>query len=187
MAALPSSSAAGPVLPHPPAAGALPESIRGARVRRGQSRSGPRRDPSGTIGATINPSSVGFRNCAREASLLKASFPNTSVHVVPNGVDLENFRDAHNARELDDCIVFTGSMEYYPNTDAVLRFAHECWPLISFKGTSCDVGDRGEKSAFLGLKAREHSGHYGDFRCEALSCGCDRSQCSVADREWYRA
>jgi polysaccharide biosynthesis protein PslH len=70
---------------------------------------------------------------AREASLLKASLPNTSVHVVPNGVDLENFRDAHNVRELDDCIVFTGSMQYYPNTDAVLHFAHECWPLIRSK------------------------------------------------------
>jgi sugar transferase (PEP-CTERM/EpsH1 system associated) len=70
---------------------------------------------------------------AREASLLKASLPNTSVHVVPNGVDLENFRDAHNARELDDYIVFTGSMEYYPNIDAVLHFARECWPLIRSK------------------------------------------------------
>jgi sugar transferase (PEP-CTERM/EpsH1 system associated) len=70
---------------------------------------------------------------AREASLLKASLPNTSVHVVPNGVDLENFRDAHNVRELDDCIVFTGSMQYYPNIDAVLHFARECWPLIRSK------------------------------------------------------
>ena len=69
----------------------------------------------------------------REASLLKASLPNTSVHVVPNGVDLENFRDDHSARELDDCIVFTGSMEYYPNVDAVLHFARECWPLIRSK------------------------------------------------------
>ena len=67
---------------------------------------------------------------AREASLLKSSLPNATVHVVPNGIDLENFRDAHNARELDDHIVFTGSMEYYPNIDAVLHFARECWPLI---------------------------------------------------------
>jgi len=67
---------------------------------------------------------------AREASLLKSSLPNATVHVVPNGIDLENFRDAHNARELDNHIVFTGSMEYYPNIDAVLHFARECWPLI---------------------------------------------------------
>jgi glycosyltransferase involved in cell wall biosynthesis len=67
---------------------------------------------------------------AREASLLKSSLPNATVYVVPNGVDLENFRDAHNAREVDDHIVFTGSMEYYPNVHAVLHFARECWPLI---------------------------------------------------------
>jgi len=70
---------------------------------------------------------------AREALLLKSSLPNISVHVVPNGVDIENFRDAYNAHELDDCIVFTGSMEYYPNIDAVLHFARECWPLIRSK------------------------------------------------------
>ena len=67
---------------------------------------------------------------AREASLLKSNLPNANVYVVPNGVDLENFRAAHNTRELDDRIVFTGSMDYYPNIDAVLHFAHECWPLI---------------------------------------------------------
>ena len=67
---------------------------------------------------------------AREASLLKSSLPNATVYVVPNGVDLENACDAHSARELDDRIVFVGSMEYYPNVDAVLHFASECWPLI---------------------------------------------------------
>jgi sugar transferase (PEP-CTERM/EpsH1 system associated) len=67
---------------------------------------------------------------AREASLLKSSLPNATVHVVPNGVDLEHFRDAHDVREIDDHIVFTGSMDSYPNVDAVLHFARECWPLI---------------------------------------------------------
>ena len=70
---------------------------------------------------------------AREASLLKSSLPNAAVHVVPNGVDLENFRDADNACEIDDHIVFTGAMDYYPNIDAVLHFARECWPLIRSK------------------------------------------------------
>jgi polysaccharide biosynthesis protein PslH len=67
---------------------------------------------------------------AREASLLKSSLPNATVHVVPNGVDLEHFRDSHDLRELNNHIVFTGSMDFYPNIDAVLHFARECWPLI---------------------------------------------------------
>jgi glycosyltransferase involved in cell wall biosynthesis len=70
---------------------------------------------------------------AREASLLKSNLPNATVHVVPNGVDLEHFRNAHNAPELDNHIVFTGSMESYPNIDAVLHFARECWPFIRSK------------------------------------------------------
>src|SRR5262249_44214579 len=70
---------------------------------------------------------------AREASLLKSSLPNATVHVVPNGVDLEHFRDAHDLRELDDHVVFTGAMDYSPNVDAVLYFARECWPLIRSK------------------------------------------------------
>jgi sugar transferase (PEP-CTERM/EpsH1 system associated) len=71
-----------------------------------------------------------FVTSAREASLLKSSLANTTVYVVPNGVDLENFRDANKVREVDNHIVFTGSMEFYPNIDAVLYFARECWPLI---------------------------------------------------------
>jgi polysaccharide biosynthesis protein PslH len=67
---------------------------------------------------------------AREASLLKSSLPNANVHVVPNGVDLEHFRDGHDICELDGHIIFTGAMDSYPNTDAVLHFARECWPLI---------------------------------------------------------
>jgi sugar transferase (PEP-CTERM/EpsH1 system associated) len=69
----------------------------------------------------------------REASLIKLSLPNAAVHVVPNGVDLENFRDADNACEIGDHIVFTGAMDYYPNIDAVLHFARECWPVIRSK------------------------------------------------------
>jgi glycosyltransferase involved in cell wall biosynthesis len=66
----------------------------------------------------------------REASILKSSLPNTPVYVVPNGVDLEHFRDPHDLRKLDQHIVFTGSMDFYPNIDAVHHFARECWPLI---------------------------------------------------------
>lgn len=74
-----------------------------------------------------------FVTSAREASLLKSSLPNTPVYVVPNGVDLEHFRAAPDVHELDQHIVFTGSMDFYPNIDAVLHFARECWPLIRSK------------------------------------------------------
>ena len=36
-------------------------------------------------------------------------------------------------QEVDGRIVFTGSLEYYPNVDAVLFFAKNCWPRIRAK------------------------------------------------------
>ena len=66
----------------------------------------------------------------REALLLKPLLPDSTIAVVPNGVDTEAFQQASQEQQIPDSIVFTGSMDYYPNTDAVLSFARECWPLI---------------------------------------------------------
>lgn len=50
------------------------------------------------------------------------------VQVVPNGVKLPDFapREA-----MGDDLVFVGSMDWWPNEDAVLRLAREVWPLVS--------------------------------------------------------
>ena len=66
----------------------------------------------------------------REALLLKPLLPKTVIAVVPNGVDTEVFQQASLEQQLPERIIFTGSMNYYPNIDAVLYFARECWPLI---------------------------------------------------------
>ncbi|GAP62173.1 hypothetical protein ARMA_0596 [Ardenticatena maritima] len=54
--------------------------------------------------------------------------------VVPNGVDTARFapgRVAPHARLRDHpAVVFTGKMDFRPNVDAVLWFAHEIWPRI---------------------------------------------------------
>jgi glycosyltransferase involved in cell wall biosynthesis len=69
----------------------------------------------------------------REALLLKPLLPESVIAVVPNGVDLEGFYEASREEQIADRIVFTGTMNYYPNTDAVLYFARECWPMIRAK------------------------------------------------------
>jgi sugar transferase (PEP-CTERM/EpsH1 system associated) len=69
----------------------------------------------------------------REALLLKSLLPDSVVAVVPNGVDSEVFQQIDQEQEFPDRIIFTGSMDYYPNVDAVLYFARECWPLIRLK------------------------------------------------------
>jgi polysaccharide biosynthesis protein PslH len=66
----------------------------------------------------------------REALLLKPLLPDSTIAVVPNGVDTEEFQQAPQEQQIPGRIVFTGSMDYYPNTDAVLSFVRECWPLI---------------------------------------------------------
>jgi len=69
----------------------------------------------------------------REALLLKPLLPDSVISVVPNGVDTEVFQVSDQKQQLPDRIIFTGSMNYYPNIDAVHYFARECWPLIRLK------------------------------------------------------
>jgi len=66
----------------------------------------------------------------RERSALKYLLPEQQVEVIPNGVDIATFIQRDPAQELAHRIIFTGRMDYYPNIDAVLFFAHECWPHI---------------------------------------------------------
>ena len=66
----------------------------------------------------------------RERSVLHGLLPENLIEVVPNGVDIENFHGGNAAQEVPYQIIFTGTMDYYPNTNAVLFFARRCWPLI---------------------------------------------------------
>ena len=53
------------------------------------------------------------------------------LHVVPNGVDTDFFRpDIARARPCEASIVFTGTMDYLPNIDAVRWFAHDIFPAV---------------------------------------------------------
>ena len=52
-----------------------------------------------------------------------------TLHVIPNGVNVEDFPYTENGRE-DNLIVFTGRMGYFPNAEAALYFATRVFPLI---------------------------------------------------------
>ncbi len=66
----------------------------------------------------------------RERILLQHFLPTTAIEVVSNGVDVEMFRSDGYTQEKSHQIIFTGTMDYYPNNEAVLFFARYCWPLI---------------------------------------------------------
>jgi glycosyltransferase involved in cell wall biosynthesis len=52
-----------------------------------------------------------------------------TLHVIPNGVNIEDFPYTENGRE-DSLILFTGRMGYFPNAEAAIYFATRVFPLI---------------------------------------------------------
>jgi glycosyltransferase involved in cell wall biosynthesis len=69
---------------------------------------------------------------------LRALDPGLNVAVVPNGVDLYEWRvgaagqdaDAARLTAVGPLVVFDGSMDFRPNADAVYWFVHDVWPLV---------------------------------------------------------
>ncbi|MGD0988184.1 MAG: glycosyltransferase family 4 protein [Candidatus Sulfotelmatobacter sp.] len=56
--------------------------------------------------------------------------PRCRITVVPTGVDTEEYRVAPSASADPPLVVFTGSMDWEPNIDAVDYFCREIWPSI---------------------------------------------------------
>ncbi len=51
------------------------------------------------------------------------------IHVIPNGVDTEFFQ-SKKTDEMEDALVFTGSMDWLPNDDGITWFCKEILPLV---------------------------------------------------------
>lgn len=65
----------------------------------------------------------------RERSALLKIAPGTPVHVVPNGISLEDFAPP-GPPSAEPRVVFCGVMSYAPNEEAALWMAREVWPLV---------------------------------------------------------
>jgi polysaccharide biosynthesis protein PslH len=66
----------------------------------------------------------------REHILLQRFLPQQMIKIVANGVDIEAFRSDCFEQTVPNQVVFTGTMDYYPNIQAALFFAQYCWPRI---------------------------------------------------------
>jgi glycosyltransferase involved in cell wall biosynthesis len=66
----------------------------------------------------------------RERRILARLLPGGRIDVVPNGADVSALSSPQLDSEAPDRVVFTGSLDYYPNTQAVQFFARHCWPLV---------------------------------------------------------
>jgi glycosyltransferase involved in cell wall biosynthesis len=64
-----------------------------------------------------------------DRALLAALAPGARVHAIPTGVDVE-YWSPDGVPEVRSRLVFTGSMDWYPNEDAVLHFVEAILPRI---------------------------------------------------------
>ena len=65
----------------------------------------------------------------RDMDVFKKDLPDQSIHVVPNGVDLEHFAPPA-VEPVPNSIVFCGLMNYLPNAEGMTFFLDRVFPLI---------------------------------------------------------
>lgn len=72
-----------------------------------------------------------FDNCTIITAVDRDLIPHDdkkSIHVIPNGVDLEQFANVQNSKEYD--LIFAGNMNYAPNIDAAEYLVKQILPLL---------------------------------------------------------
>ena len=72
--------------------------------------------------------------CASEVdrNLMEEICPGLSADVIPNGVDTELYQPNHEDEE-ETALIYTGSMDWFPNEDAAIYFIEEILPTIQTK------------------------------------------------------
>ena len=72
--------------------------------------------------------------CASEVdrNLMDKICPDVTMDVIPNGVDIELYQP-NRALEEETIIIYTGSMDWFPNEDAAIYFIEEILPAIQLK------------------------------------------------------
>ncbi|MCC6398961.1 MAG: glycosyltransferase, partial [Bacteroidetes bacterium] len=70
-----------------------------------------------------------FLTSQRDKELLEPDVPGVPKFVVPNGVDTEYFQLPERSPE-ENTLVFTGAINYFPNTEGIEYFIRDIFPLI---------------------------------------------------------
>jgi len=69
----------------------------------------------------------------QELDLLRTICPSADTTAVRNGIDLDYFRVDEPQKDKTPTLVFTGQMDYLPNVDGVIDFAHHVLPRVQQK------------------------------------------------------
>ena len=103
--------------------------------------------------------------------------PALRATVIPNGVDVERFRPGPHLPAGDGrTVLFFGTLNYFPNQDAVLQFLRQTWPLLERSNPSAKLKIVGpyptpEVLAFQGPKI-EVTGLVDDVRPHISAAAC---------------
>ncbi|MEK9499420.1 glycosyltransferase family 4 protein [Gemmatimonadota bacterium DH-20] len=99
-----------------------------------------------------------------DAERLTEIAPHAPVEVVPNGVDIEFFKPS-SGRKRERRIIFVGTLDWYPNTEAVRRIAHHIWPLLRDRDPEmhCDIIGGSPPEDLVELAARDDRFHVHGF------------------------
>jgi hypothetical protein len=62
--------------------------------------------------------------------IVQRATPGVKTALTPNGVDVAYFQPDHTLARDNRTAIYVGDYKYFPNTDAVLYFAHEILPLV---------------------------------------------------------
>lgn len=65
-----------------------------------------------------------------DAEMMQRDYGVTKVYDIPTGVDVDFFKPTGTIATRPNSLVFTGSMDWLPNEDAMQYFINECLPLV---------------------------------------------------------
>jgi glycosyltransferase involved in cell wall biosynthesis len=67
----------------------------------------------------------------RDEQIVRREVPSARTAVIPNGVDIDAFRPQPSDHSAPMTLLFFGAINYFPNTDGVLFFLKEVFPILA--------------------------------------------------------
>jgi len=81
----------------------------------------------------------------QDLAKIKKLAPGIQATVIPNSIDVEEYKDLEAGTTAKFDLVFIGKMNYRPNVDAVLWFADRVWPIVQVERPQTTWGIVGQE------------------------------------------